>query len=105
MTRASALRCRERIAHHSCQSARYTCVPEGNWRMEHVRRVIVHDKIPVLEPDIFLGPTNRLVLGTAALSLLLQSIALGEVDAGQGASVGIFEHISFALVALLWLAL
>jgi signal transduction histidine kinase len=46
-----------------------------------------------------------MVLAVAVISLLVQVAALGQVIAGQGQKVGIFDHIAFALVAFLWLAL
>ena len=59
--------------------------------MEHVRRVIVHDKPPILDPEVFLRPSNRLVLGVAGAALLVQFIALAQVLAGQGRAVTVFD--------------
>jgi signal transduction histidine kinase len=73
--------------------------------MDHVNRVIVHDKPPIIEPDSFRLPGNLLPLGAAAVSLLVQGVALVQVLLGQGRPVGGFEHASFAVVSVLWLAL
>ncbi len=73
--------------------------------MDHVRRVIVHDKPPIFEPEIVRRPANRVVLGAAAFSLLTQVGALVDVALGRGESVSLFDHAAFALVSVLWLAL
>lgn len=46
-----------------------------------------------------------MAMAAAAISLLVQVAALVQVLLGQGRRVGTFEHASFAVVALLWLAL
>lgn len=71
--------------------------------MEQVRRVVVHDRNPVFDPVVLARRPSRAVLLLAALALLIQIVALGEVLAGEGMRVGPFEHVSFAVVALLWL--
>lgn len=73
--------------------------------MDHVRRVIVHDKPPIFDPDTVRRPVNRIVLGAAALSLLVQAGALVDVVSGRGQKVPFFDHVAFALVSALWLAL
>ncbi len=73
--------------------------------MEPVKRVVIRDKSPVFDADIFLRPLNRVVVGVVGVALLIQIVALGQVIAGQGKPAGWFDHASFAVVALLWLAL
>jgi signal transduction histidine kinase len=73
--------------------------------MDHVRRVIVHDKPPIFEPEIVRRPANRAVLGVGALSLLIQAGAVIQGALGYGRSVSVFEHLGYAVVSLLWLGL
>lgn len=73
--------------------------------MDHVRRVIVHDKPPIFEPETVRRPANRVVLGAAILSLLTQAGAIVDAASGRGLNVPFFDHVAFALVAVLWLAL
>jgi len=73
--------------------------------MGPVRRVIIRDKQPWFEPRILDGRSNRAVLLAAVVSLLIQLVALIQVLQGQGKKVGVVDHVSFAVVALLWLTL
>lgn len=73
--------------------------------MGPVKRVVIHDKEPFLEPEFFTRRVNRAVLGVGVLALLIQAWALLQVLLGQGQKAGWFDHATFAIVALLWLAL
>ncbi|HEX6508422.1 MAG TPA: hypothetical protein VF221_12380, partial [Chloroflexota bacterium] len=73
--------------------------------MEPIQRVVVRDKHPVFESGYLARPFNRVVLGLAALSLLIQIAGLIQGLAGQGKVVSGFDHASFAVVAFLWLLL
>ncbi len=71
--------------------------------MEQVRRVVVHDRNPVFDPVVITRPGGRAVVLLAALALVVQIMALGQILDGEGAGVGVFEHFAFASVACLWL--
>jgi signal transduction histidine kinase len=73
--------------------------------MDHVRRVIVHDKPPIFEPETVRRPANRVVLSAAGLALLIQIGAIVDEALGRGLSVPFLDHVAFAAVSLLWLAL
>jgi signal transduction histidine kinase len=73
--------------------------------VESVQRVVVHDKLPLFDPEPLQRPVNRLLLGVAALALIEQGVALGQVIAGHANPATPFDFALFAFVALLWLGL
>jgi signal transduction histidine kinase len=70
-----------------------------------VRRVVVHDKPPLYDPQSLRGTVNRAVLGVAVLALVGQIAAIVQVIAGRANRATAFDYTLFAVVALLWLAL
>lgn len=70
--------------------------------MQDVRRVVIRDKYPLLGPEILVRPLNRIALGAAGLSLIVQLAALFQVLEGHGRAVSWVEHAAIASVALLW---
>src|SRR5690242_17696840 len=70
--------------------------------MEPVRRVVIRDKQPLVEPEILVPPLNRIALCTVSLALLAQGIAALQVIMGQGSPWDWFDHLSFAAVAFVW---
>src|SRR5579864_3009579 len=70
-----------------------------------LRRVVIRDKQPVFDSAILARPLNRAVLTAAAVSLGIQIVAIAGNARGLGRNVSPFERVSFALVALLWLAI
>jgi len=80
--------------------------------MEAVRRVVIHDKHPVLGPELVTRPLNLFVLIVAAATLAIQALALVQVLTGAGTATGVAgdkagaaDHVAFAIVALLWVCL
>lgn len=73
--------------------------------MDGIQRIVVHDKHPVFDPEVFRRPLNRLVLAVLSLALVVQGGALIQVLEGRGNPATPFDHALFALVALVWLAL
>src|SRR5579875_1817000 len=80
--------------------------------MEAVRRVVIRDRYPILGPEVIQRPLNRLVIGAAAAALAGQVVALIQVLRGRGTASGIAghtagasDHVAFAGVALVWLAM
>jgi signal transduction histidine kinase len=71
--------------------------------MDRVNRVVIKDKHPAFDPDIFLRRINRVVLLVAGVSILVQVAGLVQVLLGQGTPVGWFDHMAFAVVGFLWL--
>ncbi|MBV9280094.1 MAG: hypothetical protein JOZ41_08445, partial [Chloroflexi bacterium] len=71
--------------------------------MRDVRRVVIHDKHPILDAEVLNRPANRAVLAVAGLALLIQLAALVQVLLDKGNQVGWFDHTSFAVVSFLWL--
>src|SRR5436305_2066977 len=73
--------------------------------MGPANRVVVHDKQPLFDPDMFLRPLNRVVPGVAGCSLFIQIAGLIQVILHPGDGLSWFDHVGFAVVAFLWLAL
>lgn len=73
--------------------------------MGPVKRVVIHDKNPVLEPEVFTRPVNRVAVGLAACSALVQIWGLAQDILGYGHRNGWFDYASSAFVAFLWLGL
>ena len=73
--------------------------------MPFTRHVVVRDGPPLFNPPLIRGLADWIAISCAALSLGVQAVALAQVGQGFGNQVGLFDHASFALVALLWLLL
>lgn len=66
--------------------------------MDHVQRVIVHDKPPIYDPVLWREPAKILALGAAAFSLIAQVTVAVRIGVLQ-------DHLAYLGVSLLWLAL
>jgi signal transduction histidine kinase len=73
--------------------------------MGPVRRVIIHDRYPVLDADIVRRPLNLAVLLAAAAAIALQLVAIAQEAWGPSGSAGALGPAPCAAVAFLWLAL
>jgi signal transduction histidine kinase len=73
--------------------------------MQRVRRIVIRDGPPVFDPTIVKGSADRITIAIGALSLCVQVVGVVQVSRGFGNQVGILDHASFAVVALLWLLL
>ena len=70
--------------------------------MEDVRRVVIRDKYPVLEPEVLDRPLNRLALAAAGASVFVQITAVVKVAGGQDRSLEWLDLMAFAGVAFVW---
>jgi signal transduction histidine kinase len=73
--------------------------------MQGVRRIVIRDGPPVFDSALVTAPEDRITIAVAAFSLCVQVVALVQVCKGFGNQVGVFDHASFSVVALLWLML
>jgi hypothetical protein len=73
--------------------------------MQPVRRIVIRDGPPIVDPALIADRTDLISIAVAAFSLGVQVIALVQVTRGFGNRVGVLDHISFAVVAFLWLLL
>src|SRR5438045_1617220 len=70
-----------------------------------VRRIVVRDRYPIFESEVYMRSLNRYVLVLAGLALAVQVQAWIEVAHRRGAGTAWTVHLSFAAVAMLWLLL
>lgn len=73
--------------------------------MQPTRHIVIRDGPPLFNPALTRRPADWVALACAALSLCVQAVALVQVSQGFGNQVGLFDHVAFAAVALLWLLL
>ncbi|HZU12000.1 MAG TPA: GAF domain-containing sensor histidine kinase [Chloroflexota bacterium] len=66
--------------------------------MDHVQRVIVHDKPPIYDPAIWREPASVLALAATLFSLVAQLVTALGIGAFQ-------DHLAYLGVGLLWLAI
>lgn len=73
--------------------------------MPRVRRIVIRDRPPLFSHELVRYPADRMTIAVALFSLGAQAVALEQVEQGFGNQVGMVDHASFSLVALLWLLL